>query len=656
MKLNAEHDSQRTLTVVRDFAISVHNETTVDAVIWHLTEHCIERLGFVDCVVYLVDEMRNLMVQRAAYGPKNPRPRIIDNPLEIPIGRGIVGSVALKGKSELVNNVETDDRYIVDDQERASELAVPMLFKNRVIGVIDSEHPQPNFYTEEHKLTLELLAATASTKIAQVRSEEQRNEHAIFHRLNPNPVFRLAFDGHLLEANDASRELLQDLLVSDDPQKHEFLKEVVTKAIRSGERNEVHLPAGSRTFKVSVVPVSSNDYVNLYATDVTDLEEAKQLAEKANRAKAEFLSVVSHEIRTPLNALKGLTRLLELSPLNEKQKEYVATLSFSAQQLMLLINDVLDFERLEANKLSLESVVVDLEEVLTNTCAAFRAEARDKNIDFQLDFDFANTKILSDQMRLTQIFNNLIGNAVKYTDQGSVNVFAELVHTKDDQGEMRFEVRDTGRGIPENEQVDIFTPFHQVNRDVYKPAGGTGLGLSITKRILELMQGKIDVESKVNEGTTFRIVVPVQFYEADFAKAKDTVETTAKEDLEKLKVLVVDDNEVNMKVAESFLKMWNAVIEKAANGEEAIHVFHQTQPKVVIMDIQMPVMDGFEATKVLRKSVSSEEIPIIGLTADVSEDTRQRAREAGMNRLLTKPFNTTELYGLLEAVKTRHQT
>jgi CheY-like chemotaxis protein/putative methionine-R-sulfoxide reductase with GAF domain len=652
MKDHPAQYSSVALKVVHDFAIAIHNESSVNAVLWHLTEHCIEQIGLEDCVVYMVDEMRNLMVQRAAYGPKNVRPRIVDNPLEIPIGRGIVGSVALNGKSELIKDVREDARYIVDDAQRLSELAVPILVKGTVIGVIDSEHTEAEFFNEFHQITLELLAAIAATKIAQVRSERERNEHAIFHRLNPNPVFRVSHDGHLLDANDASRELLQDLLVSDDPQKHGFLQEVITQAVKTGQRSEVHITAGKRTFKTSIVPVSSQDYVNLYATDVTDLELAKQVAQKANKAKAEFLSVVSHEIRTPLNALKGLTRLLELSELNEKQKEYVSTLQFSTEQLMLLINDVLDFERLEVNKLRLENTAFDLEVVFNQAFSVFRAEARDKGVDFRVAINLDRTSVVSDQMRLTQIINNLVSNAVKYTDEGFVQVKATLNTIDDTKGELLFVVEDSGRGIPKEELGHIFTPFYQANRDVYKPAGGTGLGLSITKRILALMDGDIAVSSSVGDGTKFEVRIPLQYPDSDFAKAKDADETVQdKENLHKLKVLVVDDNEINMKVAESFLKMWNATVLKAADGEQAIDTYRETSPEAIIMDIQMPVMDGFEATRILRSSGKADDIPIIGLTADVSEETQERARLAGMNCLLTKPFNPTELYGMLDGIR-----
>lgn len=639
------------LELLGTYATEISRSQSIDDVLWVTAHTVVDCLNLQDCVIYMVDDMRNLLVQCSAAGPKAGTDRSIIDPIEIPFGIGIVGLALKEDRTICVDDTSEDDRYVVDDRSRSSELAVPFSVKGRPRGVIDSEHAQKGFYKEYHCSVFELIAAIMGMRIGQLESEQERNEHAIFHRLNPNPVFRLALDGQLLDANDASYLLLRDLMVSDAPEQHAQLRENVEDAVLNDRYVEFNIESKNRTFKVQIVPVSGLNYVNLYATDVSDLSEARRTAQEANAAKADFLSVISHELRTPLNAVQGIAGLLRRTELTEQQKEYLETLDQSSRNLTLLVTDILDFERLEAGKLSLVETTFDPVNSLKANLAAFRAEARDKNIDLHIHFDFLpDDKIIVDELRLLQIVNNLVGNAVKYTDEGEVTVKAHLDKNDEDNATLLLEVSDTGRGIRQEDLDRIFEPFTQINANTYRPKPGTGLGLAITSRLIRLLKGEISVQSTEGVGSVFSVRIPVALtYGAEEPHFGGASEDDQKVDLERMRVLVVDDNEVNVKVIEAYLKMWNANVHSVPNGKEAVDYLKEGSADIIIMDIQMPVLDGFETTLALRRTEKGRGIPVLGLSADVTHATEVRALEVGMDLLLTKPFDPPQLASLLQS-------
>ncbi|MCH2198601.1 MAG: ATP-binding protein [Flavobacteriales bacterium] len=636
------------LKVIEYFAVSIFQQNSVDDILWDIAENCVHRLGFVDCVLYIVDEQCGMLVQKAAFGNKRQDYRKVFQPIEIPIGKGIVGSVALTGKPELVQDVSQDKRYIVDDLARASELAVPIISEGKVIGVIDSEHPDPGFFTSHHERVVRNIAIISAQKIARNLVEEENRENARLHTENPNPVFKISYEGELLLANDESKQLLEAILISDDPSQFDKVKSLVKNSIDERNRKETVIIAGKKQYQVIIVPIAERRVVNVYATDVTDLQKAKQQAEKANKAKDEFLSVMSHEIRTPIHAVVSLARLMQSTELSEKQKEFISMIDFSANNLLGLVNDILDFEKIEAERFAFKSLPFNLLDQVQNIKATHGPKAMEKGIDCACHVDFPqDLVVIGDELRLQQILNNLISNALKFTHRGSVSLSVGIEYATDETALIRLVVSDTGEGIPPEDLHSIFDAFEQVNRNVYRPEGGTGLGLSITKRLVELQGGNIEVESQVGMGSVFTVRIPFKISEQELEVPTD--QQPHQFDLNGVDILIVDDNEINLKVAEAFLKQWGAVTRSASNGKEAVEEVIKHTPRIVLMDIQMPFMDGFEATQHLRNHGAYDDLPILGFTADVSDRTEQKAYEVGMNKIITKPFKPLVLAELIRS-------
>jgi signal transduction histidine kinase/CheY-like chemotaxis protein/ligand-binding sensor domain-containing protein len=382
-----------------------------------------------------------------------------------------------------------------------------------------------------------------------------------------------------------------------------------------------------------------------------DLLKAKEEAEKSSHAKAEFLSIMSHEIRTPMNAVVNLTNyLLEDEP-EERQVENLNILKFSANNLLAIINDVLDFNKIESGKVEFEAIEFDLLSLLDSIHYGMSANAHKKNIDFFLDgtINLSQT-LIGDPNRLTQILNNLISNAIKFTEKGQVKMTLSVEEETSERIVLRFDIRDTGIGISAEEKKYIFNMFTQAASDTTRKYGGTGLGLAITKRLLQLQDSDIELESEVGKGSAFSFVL-------DFGKgvslSKERIMGAPKERLGKelkgARVLVVEDNTVNVLVVQKFLEKWGVDFTHAGDGVEAVEKVNTQHFDLILMDIHMPNMDGYAATEIIRakKDGHYDYIPIIALTASALMDNKDRIYQAGMNDIVVKPFKPTELYNVL---------
>lgn len=378
------------------------------------------------------------------------------------------------------------------------------------------------------------------------------------------------------------------------------------------------------------------------------LLSAKEQAEKSMKAKEQFLSTMSHEIRTPMNAVIGITHLLLQEDPNPNQLEYLQILKFSGENLIVLINDILDFNKIEAGKVTLEEVDFSMSELIGSIKQSFVHKANEKGIKLKvrLDTDLPET-LIGDPVRLNQILNNLIGNAIKFTSKGSVQIELSLDKEDNDQVELTFSVKDTGIGIPVNKQAAIFESFTQASSDTTRKFGGTGLGLAITKRLLELQGSQICLESREGDGAKF-------WFTITFKKSNRPITTVRyfphlaepQEILTDVKLLMVEDNDVNQMVTGKFLTKWGIEIDYASNGLLAIEKIRNSYYDIILMDLQMPEMDGYEATTIIRSMEGQypKAVPIIALTASAMIDVKDRVVAAGMNDYIAKPFHPNELY------------
>ncbi|NNF01745.1 MAG: response regulator [Bacteroidia bacterium] len=371
----------------------------------------------------------------------------------------------------------------------------------------------------------------------------------------------------------------------------------------------------------------------------------KDRALQSEKFKQQFLANMSHEIRTPMNAIIGMTNLVLKSELTEQQLKYLSGIKMSSQNLLVIINDILDFSKIEAGKIELERIPFNMAETVNHIHDTLQFKAEEKKLDLIVKIaDDVPKSVMGDPVRLNQILLNLTGNSIKFTESGSVSIVVEKVADVANGAEIRFSVVDTGIGIEADKVDKVFESFSQASQDTTRKYGGTGLGLTITKELVELHGGKIAVKSEFGKGTTFYCDIPYEISEIavqeESADAGDTVELSG------IKILLVEDNDFNQIVAVDTLEetIKDVSVDIAANGKIAIDMVLANSYDLVLMDIQMPEMNGFEATKAIRKLTEEKRgIPIIAMTANAARSEVEECINSGMNDHVPKPFETSDL-------------
>lgn len=384
-----------------------------------------------------------------------------------------------------------------------------------------------------------------------------------------------------------------------------------------------------------------NDEIKFKQEFQDQLYHAKLEAEKASEAKSDFLSIMSHEIRTPLNAIIGMIYIMEKEQNLDHFKENLSVLRLSANNLFLLINDILDYNKIEAGKIDLEEIPFHFTTLVNQIKSSLTVKAEENlnKISVYTDVDF-NPNVIGDPLRIGQIITNLVSNACKFTQNGEIKISIETLTIEKEMINFRVKVSDNGIGIEKENFELIFQKFSQAESKTTRKYGGTGLGLIITKKLLQLMNSDIALKSKVGVGTTFYFDLKLPLVISDVQQASAINEFNEIQ-LNGLKVLLVEDNLINTKIAVKILTQWGIIIETAENGLIGVDKFQNNRYDLILMDLSMPVMDGYEATSIIR--TKDAKIPILALTASASYGYLEKAMKMGVNDYIIKPFNPKEL-------------
>ncbi len=521
---------------------------------------------------------------------------------------------------------------------------------------------------EEHSRTLDEINISLEEKVKQrtLELEYTNNEfkYMLDHTMEGIAIFE---NGKCINLNKAAinifgystdKELLgKSPLIFIAPQSHAATIEKIRE--KSSEPYEsIGIKQDSTEFPILLKDTTfQNNSVMYRITSVLDLtkiknnekllELAKLKAEESTKAKSDFLANMSHEIRTPMNGIIGMTHLVKQTKLDAKQMSYLTKIETASNNLLNIINDILDFSKAEAGKLNIEYIEFDMNDVISNVKNLVEYKAKEKKLNFNIFYSDKDSLFYGDQLRISQVLINLMSNAIKFTEIGSVELYIESL----EENMVKFTVKDTGIGLTHEQESKLFKSFSQADDSITRKYGGTGLGLSISKQLVELMDGKIWVESEIGKGSKF--IFELKLSKSNIKKLKKS----SVKSLEKLKndinatkhsnILLVEDNKTNQAVIIGLLEDLNIDIDIANNGQEAIELYqiNSNKYKLIFMDIQMPIIDGISATKIIREI--DKNIPIVALTANVMKDDIENIKFAGMNEYLSKPIEVEKLYKTL---------
>ncbi|TNE68755.1 response regulator [bacterium] len=611
----------------------------------------------------------------------------------------------LLGKTPRILQGEKTDRVLLEQLK--NELSSNKAFSGRTINYKKDGTPYyvewniESIFVEEQNKSYYVSIQRDITKEMKLLEELRKNQELLMASLNNSKVAKIILDSrsNVLLINDYASQLVKDYFGESNLQHKnlfEFLPKAQSKSLTKMLKrcdteefitDEVEFKNHNNRifFEYTIRKIGHKLKLNegqylITGIDITQVKQAanqmlevnknlermveertheyriaKDEALESAKVKERFLANMSHEIRTPINGIRGMIHLLQDTMLNQTQKDYLETIKVSSDNLLVIINDILDIEKIESGKIELEHSPFSISEVMKNITRVLHHKIEQKNIELNCHLSgLLNDYFVGDTARIQQILLNLVDNAVKFTPKGKVEIILESKPaSRPDNQIISIDVTDSGIGMSELQLGKIFNPFEQADASINRRFGGTGLGLSITKRLIELMNGTIEVSSFVNKGTVFHIEIELPVWNNTLSPKTDQKKKLFQSDFSDVHILIVDDNKVNLLFLQRLLEKWHCIVDSADNGLTAIDLVRNKKYDLIFMDIQMPEMDGYEVSRFIRDELHQQvdELPIYAITADVLTDASDKMRQSGIIGMVTKPFEPEEIESVLETIQ-----